>query len=332
MDGSPYRPEVLPGPSLRLTSQKDARSGIQFSRVVTLQDGSSILHVHATMKNIDAKPRSWGIWTNTQLDAKNPKGTDFNPDFRAYIPGNPHSHFKQGYKILFGSETNPQFQYDAHTHMMRIHYERQVGKVVMDSPAGWLANVDGSAGYVFVQTFRYDADRDYPDGASVEYWTNGLGKIFAWGKEVIQPNDAAENPYVAETELVGPYAHLKPGETASFDYEWRVARIGGSFPILDCTVVGCTAEAFVGKRTNNGELSLSGRFGVFYAGTVRARILDAQGNRLLETAAIEISPDSPLVAQSDFPTMSAPANAHVIELVVYDAAGKAVGMLARCTM
>jgi hypothetical protein len=317
---------------LRLTSQKDARSGIQFSRVVTLEDGTSILRVRVTMDNIDTKPRSWGIWTVTQLDAKNHRGPGFNPNLWAYIPANPHSHFPDGFKILFGSKTNPEFQYDPQKRMMRVHYQRKVGKVAMDSPSGWLANLDGDSGYVFVQTFRYKADRDYPDGASVEYWTNGLGKIFAWGKETIQPESTVENPYAIETELLSPRENLQPGRSASFDYEWRVAQIGGSFPILDCTSVGCIAEAFLGKRANSGVLALSGRFGVFYTGTVRARILDAGGNQLSETDPIKISPNSPLVMQTNFPNVSAPVNAHMIELVVYDAGGKAIDRLARCTI
>ena len=332
LDGSPYLAEKLSGSALRLTSQKDARSGIQFSRVVTMIDGSSILHVHATMKNIDTKPRSWGIWTNTQLDARDPNGTGFNPNFWAYIPGNLHSHFSNGYKILFGGKTNSQFQYDTQSHMMRVHYERQVGKVGMDSPAGWVANVDGNSGYIFVQIFRYQAGCDYPDGASVEYWTNGSGEIFAWGKQVIQPESPTENPYVVETELLSPRKNLQPGQSTSFDYEWRVARVGRGFPVLDCTAVGCTAEAFLAKRVNPGVLGLSGRFGVFYAGTARVRLLDASGRQLSETAAVRISPDSPLVMETDFPNVSAPETTRVIELVVCNAKGKTIGTLAARTV
>ena len=288
LDGSPYSADKLAGPALRLTSQKDVRSGIQFSRVVTLEDGSSILHVHATMKNIDTKSRSWGIWTVTQLDASSGSGEGYNPDYRGYIPVNPQSHFPSGYKVLFGEANNPQFTLDPNHHLLLTHYERKVGKVALDSREGWVANVDGTHGYVFVQAFQFQPGREYPDGASVEYWVNGSGKIFAWRKEVEMPSALCENPNVIETELLSPLESLQPGQSASFDYEWRVSQMGGSFPILDCTKAGCTAEAFTGKRTSNGALALSGRFGVFYAGTVRARILDAAGNQLSETAPIKI--------------------------------------------
>jgi hypothetical protein len=97
LDGSPYHAAPLAGAVLRMTSQKDARSGIRFSRVVTLENGSSILHVHATMENIDTKPHSWGIWTVTQLDARSVSGTGFNPNYWGYIPANPRSHFSDDF-------------------------------------------------------------------------------------------------------------------------------------------------------------------------------------------------------------------------------------------
>ncbi len=331
LDGSPYSAEKLGGPALRLTSQQDARSGIQFSRVVTLEDGSSILHVHATMKNIDTNPRSWGIWTNTQLDARDARGNGFNPNFWAYIPGNAHSHFANGFKILFGSETNPEFQYDPQTHMMRVHYQRKVGKVVMDSPAGWLANVDGNSGYVFVQTFRYDAQRDYPDGASVEYWTNGLGKIFAWGKEMAQPENPAENPYVAETELVSPYGHLQPGETFSFDYEWRATNIGGNYPIIDCGSAGCTSEKLRIEHTASS-IRLAGRLGVFYAGEARLVFLNKAGQALARELAKPVAPDKPLLPADAFGVLHPPSMAKTAALYLYDRAGNQVGEFGRVTL
>lgn len=42
--------------------------------------GSSILHVHATMENIDTKARSWGIWTVTQGKGLGVVATDINND------------------------------------------------------------------------------------------------------------------------------------------------------------------------------------------------------------------------------------------------------------
>ena len=146
------------------------------------------------------------------------------------------------------------------------------------------------------------------------------------------PTSPSENPFVIETELLSPLESVQPGQSASFDYEWRVARIGGSFPIFGCTAAGCTAEAFACRRTSNGALTLSGRFGVFYSGVARLRMLDADGNQLSETGPVKISPASPLVMPTDFPNVSAPASARMIELVVYDGQGRAIDRLARCVI
>ena len=78
LDGQPYQMEELPGKrgeaAIRLTSGKDPRSGIQFSRVVRLCDGSTRVNFQAMMRNIDTKPRRWGIWAHTQLNAAKHNG------------------------------------------------------------------------------------------------------------------------------------------------------------------------------------------------------------------------------------------------------------------
>ena len=336
LDGSPYEATILKGRgrevSVQLISGKDPTTGVRFTRTITVPDASSRVLVHTIMTNVDAKPRRWGIWSNTQLDASSRSGEGYNPDYRGYIPVNPQSRFRNGDVVLFGDKNNPEFTLNPDRNLLRIHYERKVGKVGLDSREGWVANVDGAHGYVFVQAFHFQPGREYPDGSSVEYWTNGLGKIFAWRKEIEMSTSPSENPYVIETELLSPLESLQPSQSASFDYEWHVARIGGNFPILDCTAAGCTAETLVCKRTSNGAFTLSGRFGVFYSGTARVRILDAVGNQLSETSPVKISPDLPLVMQTDFPSLSAPASARMIELVVHDGQGRPVDRLARCAI
>jgi hypothetical protein len=336
LDGSPYEATILEGRgrevSVQLVSRKDSYTGIRFTRTITVPDGSSRVLVHAIMTNIDNKPRRWGIWTVTQLDASSRSGEGYNPDYCGYIPVNPQSRFPKGYVVPFGDKNNPELTLDPDRNLLRIHYERKVGKVGLDSREGWVANVDGARGYVFVQAFHFQPGREYPDASSVEYWTNGLGRIFAWRKDMEMSPSPSENPYVIETELLSPLESMQPGQSASFDYEWRVARIGGSFPILDCSAAGCTAEAFACRRTSGGALRLSGRFGVFYSGSARVRILDAGGNQLSESGPVRISPDSPLVMQTAFPSVSATAGARTIELVVYDGQGKAIDTLARCAI
>ena len=336
LDGSPHVAAIVQESgreaSVKLVSRKDAYAGIQFSRTVSVPEGSACVLVHATMINVDTKPRRWGIWSVTQLDASSPSGAGYNQDFHAYIPVNRQSRFANGYQVLYGDKDNPQFQLDHNRNFLRTHYQRKVGKVGLDSCQGWVANVDGANGFVFVQAFDFRPGHEYPDGSTVEYWTNGLGKIFAWGRLLEMPSDPSENPYVIETELLGPLETLQPGESASFDYEWRVARIGGSFPILRCTAAGCTAEALACHRSRDGELSLSGRFGVFYSGSARARVLDAAGKPLWESPPIAISPVAPLVMQAQSLNAFVPASARTVEVVVSDSEGKQIGPLGDCTV
>jgi hypothetical protein len=181
LDGQPYALEQLreqPGETaIRLTSGKDPRSGVQFSRVVRLFEGSTRVSFEATMKNIDSQPRRWGIWAHTQLDGAKADGSGHNPLMRAWCPLNPQSQFPRGYGVIFGEKNNPSFQPDPAHGLMRVEYQYRVGKIGLDSPAGWVATVDGESGAVFVQRFVFEPKEAYPDGSSVEFWLNGAGQI-----------------------------------------------------------------------------------------------------------------------------------------------------------
>ena len=213
LDGQPYRSQVSKdgqGVAVRLESGKDLRSGIQFARTIRLFDGTTRVAFEATMTNIDAKPRRWGIWSHTQLDGAAGQGVP-NTKLIAYCPINPASHFPKGYRVIFGAADNPSFQRDAQGETMRVQYQYQVGKIGLDSHAGWVATVDGTKGAVFVQRFVFEPKQEYPDGSSVEFWHNGRGSFRAWGKDNVMKDDPKENPCVFESELISPFARLQPG-------------------------------------------------------------------------------------------------------------------------
>jgi hypothetical protein len=329
LDGSPYQADVVGPVAVRLTSRRGSSSGVAFSRVVQIDQESTVVRVRASMTNVDSKPHRWGIWTVTQLDAGNGQGDGFNPSFRAYIPMNRTSRFEGGYRVLFGEKANPQYSSDAANNILRIHYQRRVGKVGVDSQDGWVANVDGSTGYVFVQSFRFVPGADYPDGSSCEYWTNGLGRIAAWGREVVMPQNVVENPYVVETELISPFAKLAPGEHYDFEYEWRATNIGGDVPIVSCNEAGCTSEPLSMIRQADGGVRFGGRFGVFAKGEVQLSILGQDGKPIGEARRYRVSPDSPVVLESIFPPMRLPHGARTITLTAYDSDNRPLADLAR---
>ena len=57
-------------------------------------------------------------------------------------------------------------------------YQWQIGKVALDSPAGWIAFANQAAGAAFTISFDVVPGADYPDGgATVEVWTVGAGEV-----------------------------------------------------------------------------------------------------------------------------------------------------------
>ncbi len=283
LDGQPYtlkhlrrKGEVV---AIQLTSAKDLRTGLQFSRVVRLYSGSTRVGFEATMKNIDSQPRRWGLWAHTQLNAARADGSGPNVSLQAWCPLNPESKFPKGYTRMFGAMDHPSFQRDSKRGLMRVRYQYQVGKIGLDSPAGWVATVNGESGTVFVQRFVFEPQAQYPDGSSVEFWLNGLGQIHAYNRDVVMSTNLAENPYVLESEILSPFARLEPGHAFTWRYDWYACNLGGDFPVVDCTPAGVASEPR-SARFAEGRLNLQARLGVFAPGAVVGEALDAVGQRL----------------------------------------------------
>lgn len=331
LDGSPQDAKSVrcadTAAGIQVTSPPDAKTGIQFSRVICLTRGSSRVHVIATMTNISKHPVQWGIWSVTQLDAGNSHGHGWNPAWNTYVPFNPHSHFVHGFQILYGAESNPEIQPRAVPGILSLQYKWVVGKVGLDSSGGWLANVDGSSGYVFLQKFSYNSGATYPDGSSVEVWTNGLGTIKAWGRTVQMQTAPAENPYIVESELLGPLVRLAPADKTTFAYDWYSANIGGDFPIVSCSEYACICQQISAHRSGS-DLRIDGRLGIFYQGRLEVELIDARAQVLdSRTLVGAVSPLDPVV----FDAMSIPVqpSAVAIRLVLYDGNAKRLGELAQ---
>lgn len=328
LDGQPYTMELLPAQSgqaaVRLTSRPDPRSGIQFKRTISVEEGSSHVAFEATMTNIDTKPRRWGIWSHTQLDGGRHDAAGYNDRLASYCPMNPASRFAKGYSVIFGAEDNPSFQPDSTSHMMRVSYQYRVGKIGLDSPAGWIATVNGENGVVFVQRFTFEPGREYPDGSSVEFWHNGRGSFRAWGKENVMKDDPVENPYVFESEMISPFARLQPGEHYTWHYDWYACRIGGEHPILDCTPVGVTCQALTASRAGN-KVTIGGRFGVFYAANAEAVLLDETDRPCGKLDLGPVSPAHPLLLSAEY---AIPDAARRMKIVLRSAEGRELGQVA----
>lgn len=328
LDGQPYVVEKLPSQAgeiaVRLTSREDPRSGIQFSRVIRVFDGSTRVSFDATMKNVDRKPRRWGIWAHTQLNAARAQGAGPNLLLQAWCPLNPKSRFAKGYSVIFGAPAHPSFRPDSKRGLMHVQYQYQVGKIGLDSDAGWVATVNGENGAVFVQRFRFDPGRAYPDGSSVEFWLNGAGQIHAYNKDIVMSTSPAQNPYVLESEILSPFAALQPGESYTWHYDWYAANVGADFPVLNCSGLGVASEP-LRIEIEAGQHRLKGRFGVFRPGGVRAEFCDGTGRTLGKADLPQTaSPAKALVLDQ---ALQPPPGASVIKVLLVAGDGKPLGEL-----
>ena len=330
LDGEPYTYKPLPigkagEAALCLTSGNDPQTGIRFSRVIRIYPGTTRVSFDATMTNVDSRPRRWGIWAHTQLTASKPWG-GFNSMLNGWCPLNPKSHFAKGYTVMFGAKDNPSYQLGSLPGLMRVQYQYKVGKIGLDSTAGWSATVNGRTGAVFAQRFTFNPGTPYPDGSSVEFWLNGLGKIHAYGREMVMPDDRIKTPYVMESEVLSHFASLNPGESSSWHYEWAATNIGGNYPILGCTACGVVSDPLKAMLNPDHSCQLRGRFGSFVNGKSRIRFLDADGRRLSEIdLPANISPLKPFLM---FTSVHAPPNASTVELFLVGSADRRMEFLA----
>jgi hypothetical protein len=336
LDGQPYAAEVIKEKdkvsAVKLTSREDKRSGIQFSRTIKIFEDTTRISVDAMMKNIDDKNRRWGIWSHTQFNAGDRGGPGYNKNYRAYCPINPKSIFPKGYDVIFGLAQNPQFRPDYEKNLMRVHYEGRVGKIGLDSDAGWIATVDATDGYCFVQRFKFEPGKKYPDNSSVEFWTNGVGEIYAYNKIIKMPEEFIYN---FESEMIAPFADLEPGQSSNFHYDWFAARIEPNLPVVACSDVGVVCEPLSAELSGDTifGLNLEGSFGVFYKGYMQMVFLDENNKEILEGPKPKfpitpLEPVRPLKIAGVAGQIHIPKDAVKVALNVYDAKGRFAGKLA----
>ena len=176
-----------------------------------------------------------GIWDVVQVDATSPNpegGESHSEQAWLYIPTNPESVFDRGYNVMFGDDDNPEWQAEVRPNLLGAQYLYRLGKIGVDSPAGWIAFVNQATDYAFCQCFTYFPGEDYPDdGASVECWTTGHGEIVGgldFGKTE-SLSRGSRNPWAL--------AHDGARRIAELEIDWYVARCPG--PIVNVTPAGC---------------------------------------------------------------------------------------------
>ena len=203
---------------------------------------------------------------------------------------------------MFGAEDNPQWQ--VADGLFRAGYQWQIGKVGLDTPAGWIAFCQTAQQAAFVEQFTYTPGATYPDGgATVECWTVGAG-------QVANLDYASSGIYLMETEVLGPLTNIAPGGSTHFAIEWGSCRCKGA--VVDVQPGGCAATRLTAQIAGD-QVHLTGSFGVFDAGQLFVVWCDAAGHTVATTLA---GPVDPLTALDVAVTLPKPAAAVSIELHV----------------
>ncbi len=270
---------------VKMISPATSLTGVQIIRQATIRDDSSRVTLDLSFRNVSKRKVRWSIWDVIQLNAERrlPDGK-LAPESNCVVtaPINPDSKFDQGFTVMFGDPNNPQWRSDKDAGLFFGEYQWEIGKVGLDSRAGWAAFANTSAHQAFAARYTPFPDQDYPDdGAAVEFWTVGRGQVANLDYE-------KSDIYLMEVEVLSPFQHIEPEQSVSFRIEWGVCRCPG--PIVAVTEGGCAGRKLQVKHDGN-YVQLTGIFGVFDRGQLKLEWLDRAGCML---ESIALGPVSPL--------------------------------------
>src|SRR5205814_1069011 len=83
-------------------------TGLQYSRDISMGGDSPQISFHAVMSNTSDHPIRWSMQSVTQYDtADSRNAANYNPDFWAFAPVNPHSAYTDGYRVRNGLGDDP---------------------------------------------------------------------------------------------------------------------------------------------------------------------------------------------------------------------------------
>ena len=301
--------------SLKMLSPTGSPTGVQITRQATIYAESSRVTLDLAFRNISQRKIRWGIWDVVQLKAERVSSDGkLAPETNCVVtaPINSHSKFAEGYYVLFGDPQNPQWRSDKHTGLFVGEYQWEIGKVGLDSRAGWAAFANTTANQAFTARYTPYPDREYPDdGAGVEFWTVGRGQVANLDYE-------HSDIYLMEVEILSPFQHIEPGQIASFHVEWGACSCPG--PIVDVSEGGCAGRPLHARRDEN-TVHLTGAFGVFDRGQLKLEWRGRAGDVLQSLDLGAVSPLGPVLLDNSYPV---PAEASQVQLVVDTGAARPI--------
>jgi Domain of unknown function (DUF4380) len=308
LDSGRFEVRVADQRRVVVQSPPDHRTGLQITRELELEPGAARATLRRTMRNVSDRPVRWSLWDVTQLECST-DSRRVRPGCQMTIPLNPISKMPGGYAVLYGPVDSPQWRTDR-SGLLDVAYAGELGKVGLDSQAGWVAFTDSTGDWVFAHQFSVTPGAEYPDaGSTVEVWTQGPG--VAAGVDFSQ--DHLRGLFM-EMEVLGPQVDLAPDAASSMDLAWAACRCPG--PISDVTRYGCCGQALELRPGADG-WHVQGAWGVFEPGRVQLRPLGA-ADCLLEQSA---SPMQPIKLDHD---VQLPEQSAAVELVLITGTGESV--------
>jgi hypothetical protein len=273
--------------AVRLDGPADPRTGLQYSREISLKAGSPEISFHAVMKNATGHPIRWSAQSVTQYDTSdvhNP--AKYNRNFWAFTPVNSSSAYFTSFQVRNGLADDPSFSVS--DGMFKLHWAYLQNEVWLDSTAGWVAVVDGDSQFAMVERFQYIKGADYPGKASLIFYKNGAAmELNESGMPVLRSADVESTPYYMEAEINSPMIDLRPGESYAMDTTWWPTRAGGQVHAVTNAGVILSPLSVAGSGNS---LTLSGSFGVFFTGKLEARLFDFRG---VEQQFVDLQPVAP---------------------------------------
>jgi hypothetical protein len=301
--------------TVRLEGPPDPPTGLQYSREISISKDSPEISFHAITRNYTGHSITWSVQSVSQYnlsDAGDPK--QYNHKFNAYTPLNSSSSYLLGYHVRDGLANDPSFS--VKNGLFQLNWKYLESEVWLDAVAGWVALVDGATQYAMVEKTKYIAGGDYPSKATVIFYKNGpTVRLNDKGMPYLTSSSLAETPYYLEAELNSPMAVLGPGETYTFDSNWLPSRLTGSFQTV--TEAGLVGQPLVAQRTND-QINLSGSFGVFFPGELKAFLYNHGGVQTGEVSVMTVRPQDPVELHLSIP---AAANIARVSLHLIDSNG-----------
>jgi hypothetical protein len=274
---------------------------IQFKRRATIFPGTSRIRMEQTMINNGSASVSWGMWSIAQTIVNHTGKTDYQ-NYWAYFPINPNSGF--GKSGVSPEKSSIAWKGEVAPGVYGVQFVADNTKIFADPDKGWIAYTSLSDTVVFTRTFPIFEGMQYPDnGARVTVY--------------VSSNSA---PLYMEIEVKGPVVALAAaGGNYTFTENWWAAKVRA--PVLDVDSVGAIANRLSYNSTTQ---SLSAIYGVFYQGTAKVVIVDAQGQLLTEGQPHTVSPLTEFQLQEK---VGIPKGAKLAKVQIYNTKNELIGVL-----